>query len=193
LIIVRRDIMICPKCNHYNSETSQFCGNCGCPLGGTRYSFDASNGPAAGKKPMSNLVRYVLSAVIIIIAIIFTIQTLSGFFGTSKEDLAINAAKTEVSKYLKSPSGTRWMEEEILDKDKYGRYLVYLSFESTNSFGAYVKNSVVVLIGDVSKETYRRYSDFTYTDITGKEVLAYDYDPYNFEILMKYNNWDEQP
>lgn len=72
----------------------------------------------------------------------------------------IDCARTEVSRILKSSSTAYWGNAEILDKDNYGRYLVYVPLEAQNGFGAYSKLYYMVIVKDVTAEG--RYKALTY-------------------------------
>lgn len=66
----------------------------------------------------------------------------------------IACAKTEVSKLLRSSSTASWGTAEVIDKDSYGRYLVYVPLEAQNGFGGYEKLYYLVVVRDVTSDGY---------------------------------------
>ena len=64
----------------------------------------------------------------------------------------ISCARTEVGRILKSAATAYWGTAEILDKDNYGRYLVYVPVEAQNGFGAYGKLYYLVIVKDVTAD-----------------------------------------
>jgi endonuclease YncB( thermonuclease family) len=50
--------------------------------------------------------------------------------------MARNMARTLVQERLLAPGTARWVAEKILERDKYGRYLVHVVVDSQNAFGA---------------------------------------------------------
>lgn len=75
----------------------------------------------------------------------------------------VNAAKTLISSNLKSSSTARWGTNcQVLDEDEYGRYLVYISVEAQNGFGAYIKSAYMVVLQTVDKGGDFTYKPFSY-------------------------------
>lgn len=76
------------------------------------------------------------------------------------DEIIISCARTEVGRILKSVSTANWGTSEIVDKDNYGRYLVYVPLEAQNGFGAYNKLYYLVIVKDVDQEG--NYKAMTY-------------------------------
>ncbi len=122
----------------------------------------------------------------IIIAVIIIGFSLNLFGGKSIENIAIGCAKTVVSNQLKSPSSAIWHDCKIIDKDSYGRYLVYINVEATNSFGGYVTNEYLVVVKDVKKN-----GEFSYNpNFAVQSVTSSTYDLV-VDATKKLNSWNE--
>ena len=76
------------------------------------------------------------------------------------DEIIISCARTEVGRILKSVSTANWGTSEIVDKDNYGRYLVYVPLEAQNGFGAYNKLYYLVIVKNVDQEG--NYKAMTY-------------------------------
>ncbi len=75
----------------------------------------------------------------------------------------VDAAKTLISSNLKSSSTAVWGSNcQVLDEDEYGRYLVYISVEAQNGFGAYIKSAYMVVLQTVDKGGDFTYKPFSY-------------------------------
>lgn len=116
-------------------------------------------------------------------------------------EIIISCARTEVGRILKSTSTAHWGNAEILDKDNYGRYLVYVPVEAQNSFGAYSKLYHLVIIKDVKPNgeykalTY--YSRLEVPNFVGATVPSTITDYKNGEVVeivkefLEDNNWGQ--
>lgn len=114
------------------------------------------------------LIRIAAPAIILIIIILIFVPK-----GPSDEDYIL-CAHSAVSDLLKSPSTATYSNEEVVEKDDYGRVLVTLSVDSQNSFGAYVRTNFAVVIEsyDTSTEKFVYYPNGIqkWTDDYLKEV-----------------------
>ena len=122
----------------------------------------------------------------IIIAVIIIGFSLNLFGGKSIENIAIGCAKTVISDQLKAPSSAIWHDCKIIDKDSYGRYLVYINVEATNSFGGYVTNEYLVVVKDVKKS-----GEFSYNpNFAVQSVNSSTYDLV-VDVTKELNSWNE--
>lgn len=134
---------------------------------------------AKGKKTLPNW-AYIIGVVIVIIAVNF-------FGGQSINDVAVGCAKTVVSEQLKAPSSAIWHDCKVVDKDSYGKYLVYINVEATNSFGGYITNEYLVVVKDV-----KRSGKFSYNpNFAVQSVTSSTYDLVE-DVTKRLNNWNEK-
>ena len=125
----------------------------------------------------------IIPIIIGIIAVVFIINL---FGGSSIENIAIGCAKTVISDQLKAPSSAIWHDCKIIDKDSYGRYLVYINVEATNSFGGYVTNEYLVVVKDVKKS-----GEFSYNpNFAVQSVNSSTYDLV-VDVTKELNSWNE--
>ncbi len=124
--------------------------------------------------------------VYIIIGIVLVIIVVNIFGRQSIDNVAIGCAKTVVSEQLKSPSSAIWHDSKIMDKDSYGRYLVYLEVEATNSFGGYITNEYLVVIYNVKKDGHFNYNNFAVQSVTSSTYDIVE------GVIKDLNNWNEQ-
>lgn len=81
----------------------------------------------------------------------------------SREDLIISACKDCVSKHLKSPATVNFPVIEIKDTDDYGRIYLYVEIDAQNSFGAYLRNKLRVVLQSVNDDgTYEALNEAVY-------------------------------
>lgn len=103
----------------------------------------------------------------------------------------IDCARTEVDKLLRSSSTAVWSEKaKILDKDEYGRYLVYVPLEAQNGFGGYKKLEYLVIVSNVTSDGH--YSSYTYSstyEITG--FFSDNYQKNDYQSFKERNHWGE--
>jgi hypothetical protein len=111
---------------------------------------------------MKKLLKKIYFIIVIVLAVGLTMVLGSCVISdeTASNDIVIACAKTEVDKILKSSSTARWGAGEIVDKDSYGRYLVYLPLEAQNGFGGYNKLYYMVIVKDVTVDGH--YKALTY-------------------------------
>lgn len=75
------------------------------------------------------------------------------------DSVVIACAQTEVGRILKSSATVQWGTAIVLDKDDFGRYLVYVPLEAQNSYGGYKKYYFMVIVSDVEEDGhYKSYS-----------------------------------
>lgn len=107
------------------------------------------------------------------------------------DSVVIDCAKSAVSKTLKSSSTARWGTARIIDRDSYGKYLVYVPLEATNSFGGYGKVSMLAIVYDVTSDGHYKTNTYYGTqDITGSEKFV---DTMDWSYIKEHNNWDVDP
>ena len=150
----------------------------------------------AGKKAMNFLSEYknfgalstkskIIHIAIPLIIIIALICIFSG--GGVKDADYIDCAKSVASNYLKAPSTATYSDCEVVEKDDYGRALVFLTVESQNSFGAYVRTYFAVVIESYDKSTeeytYSRFSVQHWTDSSHNEM--------GLELSKELGHWNE--
>jgi len=94
----------------------------------------------------------------------------------------INAAQSVIYKDLKSPSTASFVDTIILDNDDYGRFLVYVAVDAQNAFGAYIRNTFIVIVYNVTDETYSYNTWYGVQEIEGFRPEYYITDPENQHI-----------
>lgn len=117
------------------------------------------------------------------------------------DEIIISCARTEVGRILKSVSTANWGTSEIIDKDNYGRYLVYVPLEAQNGFGAYNKLYYLVIVKDVDQEgnykamTYNSRLEIpNYMGASTPSIIADYKKGENAKILKDFletNNWGQ--
>lgn len=150
--------------------------------------------PTAQPQPPKkrNLVGTIIPVIVGIITFLLVTNALnlnSSFdFSLSKEDKQyLSAAEDFIYKTLKNPSTAILYDSYIIEKDSYGRAIVYLDVSSENSFGGTVRNKFYVCILEVNDDGgYRHNGEFSYCEIpdtgsAGDIGLSY---------LKEMNNWN---
>lgn len=113
----------------------------------------------------------------------FTDNGLNSLFTRFDEDAAfVNAAKDLICNNLKNPDSAVFNDAYIVEKDSYGRAIVYIDVTSENSFGGAARDVRYVCIQSVD-------SDGTYTYKEGLSISS-DGSAY-LNILKELNNFDE--
>ena len=98
------------------------------------------------------------------IYIIFTIFGGGSVLG-AKDDLYINAAEDLIYNSLKNPYSATLHESYIVEKDDYGRAIVYLDITAENSFGGMVRSEYFVCIHEAKSDgTYRHNGSLSYCE-----------------------------
>lgn len=141
-----------------------------------------ANGNTKAKKPLTKII----DIVIVIIAVVTLVNVFGGNIFKSKNDIAIGCAKTLISQQLKAPSSAKWHNCKVIDKDSYGKYLVYIKVEATNSFGGYVTNEYLVVVKDIQRNGEFRYN----TSFAVQSVEPEFYDSV-LEATKTLNGWNE--
>ena len=72
----------------------------------------------------------------------------------NKEDLIIAACKDCVEKYLKAPSTVNYITVDIKDYDNFGRIFLYVELDAQNSFGAYIREKMYVILQSVDNNGF---------------------------------------
>ena len=91
----------------------------------------------------------------------------SNFSLSGKDKLYINAAEDFISRILKNPYSATLQEAYVVEKDNYGRAIVYIDITAENSFGGTVRNQFYVCILEVDDDggDYRHNGEFSYCEI----------------------------
>ena len=196
--------MYCPNCGQKQRDEAKFCTNCGynlkdrgitkennlCRYGDvgrnedilvnedrthTKVKYSESIFKRLGKK-----VIFLIIAIVIIWAF---------FFRTDMDSVYINCAKTLISQQLKSPATAKWSNEKVLDKDNYGRALVYLTIDAQNDFGTYIRDNYVVVILSYNKSS----GEFTYNKAGIQRITDNDQelDSWIIDWAKQYSNWNQ--
>ncbi len=128
---------------------------------------------------------------VIIIGIVWALFMITQVFNvdifTSKEDKQyLSAAEDFICKILKNPYSATLHDSYVVEKDGYGRAIVYLDVTAENSFGGTIRNKFYVCILEVDNDGgYRHNGEFSYCEIpdtgsAGDIGLSY---------LKEMNNW----
>lgn len=144
-----------------------------------------ANSKVKAKKPLPTWACIVIGAIFVII--FFNPFSGKSFGGNSMDDIVISCAKTVISQQLKSPSSAIWHNEKIVDKDSYGKYLIYLKVEATNSFGGYITNEYLVVVANVQKDGHFDYN----TNFAVQSVTASTYDIV-VDVIKELNSWNKK-
>ena len=189
--------LICASCGTPLGEDVQFCGNCGNKK--TPPEIE-KNSPQVLKEhiidnqksetPFLQTRKKWLIALGALLLGLF-IGVLSELSGPG-EKYILNAARIVVDENLSSPGSAIYRNEKILDKDEYGRYLVYLVVDSENGFGASRRSEWTVIVRDVTKDkfAYNPYSATMHSN--GNDFLDIQSETMQ-GVLKKQNGWNEPP
>lgn len=165
--------MYCPNCGKKQRDEAKFCTNCGYNLkdrgitkenNSTKYGdVDSIEDIFANKDKVHPKIIYSESIFKslgkkVIFPIIAIVIIWAFFFRTDMDSVYINCAKTLINQQLKSPATAKWSNEKVLEKDNYGRALVYLTIDAQNDFGTYIRDNYVVVILSYNKAS----GEFTY-------------------------------
>ena len=122
--------------------------------------------------------------IIIIVGCIYIVFTIFGGGSNlgSKDDLYINAAEDLIYNSLKNPYSATLHESYIVEKDDYGRAIVYLDITAENSFGGMVRSEYYVCIHEAKSDgTYRHNGSLSYCEANN----------INLEYLKEINGFGE--
>lgn len=197
--------MFCPQCGEKVGDESKYCTKCGYNLQNRQTPKDNNldahdsknrndevfnNKDGANSKVIyeesvfSRISKYKIILFIISLVIIWSL-----FFRTDMDSAYISCAKTIIYKQLKSPATARWSNEKVLEKDDYGRAIVYLTVDAQNGFGAYIRENYVVVILSYD----RRTGEFTYNKASVQQITDSDenLDSFIIDFAKKYTNWNQ--
>lgn len=150
----------------------------------TAVNTETANTAQKNKKILSAKTKNIITFVIVAVILISFFS--GGSIFRSKNDIAVGCAKTLISQQLKAPSSAKWHDCKVIDKDSYGKYLVYIKVEATNSFGGYVTNEYLVVIKDIQRNGEFRYN----TSFAIQSVEPEFYDSV-LEATKTLNGWNE--
>ncbi|MGN0768434.1 MAG: zinc-ribbon domain-containing protein [Christensenellales bacterium] len=137
--------------------------------------------PTFSKKKILIIVACVVLAVILLVVLLT--QCNGGGLLVSKEDLAVTCAKSLVIDNLKNPNSAIWYATDIVDKDDYDRYIVYLDYGAENSFGGTTRTRLYVCIRLDNNDTYYYNPYFPYVEATDM----------NLSLIKSLNDWGNPP
>ena len=93
-----------------------------------------------------------------------------------------------VNEQLIAPGTAIYSGEEILEKDDYGRYLVYLDVDAENSYGAKVRSEWCVVVFSVTKDDFHYNNQASYVNsYSGTDVKS----ELAISTLKEFNDWDK--
>lgn len=174
----------CPNCGKELKNNAKFCSKCGAELNEEiGKSLETIDSKEIHFKSKTN--KFIIGIVCICI-VLFIITRFAG--SEPKEEYIINAARNVVDKQLIAPATSVYSGEEILEKDDYGRYLVYLNVDAENGYGAKVRSEWCVVVFSVTKEDFHYNSDVSYvnsysgTDVKSEAVR---------DMLKEFNDWNK--
>lgn len=153
------ELIICPKCKHNLNEyeiNKLWCTTCN-----SRF------------KSLSEL--YELQQDII--------QSIEKEIPENQKDLIIKACKNCVEKHLKAPSTVNYISIDIKDRDNYGRVYLYVELDAQNSFGAYLRSKLHVILQSINEDgTYEALNEAVY------KVSFINTE----DVVKKLNKWNVQ-
>ena len=141
--------------------------------------------------PKRTLIRALFPLIVGIITFVLVMNvtnTSSSFnFLVSKEDKQyLSAAEDFICKILKNPYSATLHDSYIVEKDSYGRAIVYLDVTAENSFGGTVRNKFYVCILEVDNNGgYKHNGEFSYCEITDTGSAG----DIGLTYLKEINNW----
>ncbi len=127
--------------------------------------------PQAQPPKKRNLIGALFPLIVGVITFILVINIFNpssaNFSLSSKDRLYINAAEDFISRILKNPYSATLQEAYVVEKDDYGRAIVYIDITAENSFGGTVRNQFYVCILEVDDDGggYRHNGEFSYCEI----------------------------
>lgn len=127
--------------------------------------------------------KSVIFSVLIIFIGVILIKNVFGIQNHSTKKTVTECAETLVLSVSKNPNSVIFNSAEIYDKDKYGKYIVYIDFSGQNSFGGYIRSEWYVLVKDVKSN-----GEFTYNP----SFWHCEAKDLNLNVLKDLNNWDSK-
>ncbi|XME02626.1 zinc-ribbon domain-containing protein [Lachnospiraceae bacterium C1.1] len=192
--------MFCAHCGKELPDGAEFCTSCGKPVikdddteentstvSAVSSSESVNNATSGNKK----IPKYAIWIAVIVVGF-FIFRSYSGGNssdgGYSKttqnyDSIAISNAKSILCEDFVDPGSVSWNDEEVVDKDDYERYLVYLDATATTKAGGRNREKYYVILrisGD--KYYYKQYG------------LAWSYaNDSDLSYLKSRNQWGEPP
>ena len=145
---------------------------------------------AGDVKDFKNLPKRKRKKVIVTLCgIVIALFIITRFIGNEpKEEYVVNAARNVVNEQLIAPGTAIYSGEEILEKDDYGRYLVYLDVDAENSYGAKVRSEWCVVVFSVTKDDFHYNNQASYVNsYSGTDVKS----ELAISTLKEFNDWDK--
>lgn len=140
-----------------------------------------------------NLLGALFPIIVGIITFVFVMNVInpsaSFNFSLSKEDKQyLSAAEDFICKILKNPYSATLHDSYVVEKDGYGRAIVYLDVTAENSFGGTVRNKFYVCILEVDNNGgYRHNGEFSYCEIPDIGSAS----DIGLTYLKEINNWGD--
>lgn len=81
----------------------------------------------------------------------------------NNEEIVSIFAKNVITRQLMDSSSVNWGREKIVEKDEFGKYLMYIEYSSKNAFGVNINNSSLICIKlneDQKTFSYRKKGSF---------------------------------
>ena len=127
--------------------------------------------------------------IVTLCGIVVALFIITRFIGNEpKEEYVVNAARNVVDKQLIAPATAIYSGEEILEKDDYGRYLVYLNVDAENGYGAKVRSEWCVIVFSVTKDDFHYNNQASYVNsYSGTDVKS----ELAISTLKEFNDWDK--
>lgn len=145
----------CPKCgNMINKDPCPYCAQ-GEPTQTTSSSVHINN--ATKQSAAKPWITFFVLFFAVMAGIFLLVDT---FGGKVSDSDYISSAETVIAEQLKNPSTATFNEAKVIEKDAYGRAIVYIDVSAQNGFGGWVRDEYYVCIQSVKKDgtfTYKSY------------------------------------
>lgn len=188
--------MYCINCGNEVPIEAKYCAKCGAAVGGQPAPtpvLEPPKGRASQPSKKKNLLATIVSfgVVVLYILIKICVWRMGDAKSAAQVDSAVKTgAQAIVREQLKAPSTAAFSNVEIEDKDEYGRYLVTLTVDAQNGFGAMLRSQWVVVLRYTGGDRYSYNRNFAAMEYETLRKLSWN-DPMEFAKSM--NDWSEEP
>lgn len=191
-----QNVKICRICGKQVKADAKFCTKCGSKLSGENQSpvNEVNIEMQKGDERFRENIKWkkaikCIGIILILVIVIFSCTERKKEEAQKEQRKYVKeSAESFVDELLISPSTADYTEEKIIDKDKYGRYLVYLQVDSQNNFGAMVRSEWCVIVYDVTEDEFKRDKSLGYIKGTNQIDVMSDS---SLDILKDNNDWNE--